>query len=186
MNADTSNLSDRSELRRQAEELQKKRGLIPDFPKSTAEWQRVLHELSVHQIELEMQNEQLQQSYDDIQKEQRRYADLYDFAPVGYLTLTADSTITEVNLTAARILSIDRSRLNGARFGTLIVPEDRLVFNSMMKRTFLNGGHEHCEVMIVKSVNEKPGLQQRTFRLDGIIGENLLECHITLTDVKHV
>jgi len=183
MNTDNFNTQDHSELRRQAEELQKKRGTIADSPTSTADLQRIFHELSVHQIELEMQNEQLQHSYDDIQKEQRRYADLYDFAPVGYLTLTTDSTIREVNLTAAKILSVDRLRLNGVRFGNLIAQTDRPAFNCMMNKAFLSGGHEHCEVMIERSVSEKPDSLQRTFRLDSIIGENLQECHLTLTDV---
>lgn len=186
MKTDTSSSTESSALRQQAEELQKKRGLIPDYPTSTAEWQRILHELSVYQIELEIQNEQLQSSFDAIQKAQRRYADLYDFAPVGYLTLAEDSTITEVNLTAARILSVDRSRLSGIRFGNLIAPADRLVFNSMMDRIFLSRGHEHCDVMVVKSVSEKPGSLQRTFRLDGIISESLQECHLTLTDVTDI
>ncbi len=183
MKTDNSNSSARSELRRQAEELQKKRGLISDSPTSKAEWQRILHELSVHQIELEIQNEQLQHSYDQIRNEQRRYADLYDFAPVGYLTLTADGTITQVNLTAAKILSVDRSRLNGARFCRLIVSADRQAFNNMMNRVFLGRVYEHCEVMVVKGVSEKSGSQQRTFRLDGIISENLQGCHLTLTDI---
>ncbi len=186
MKTDNSNTSDLSELRRQAEELQKNRGTVADSPTSTADWQRILQELSVHQIELEMQNEQLQYSRDEILKEQRRYTDLYDCAPVGYLTLAADSTITELNLTASRLLAIDRSRLNGVRFGFLIAPEDRHAFNSMMNRTFLSGGIEHCEVLIVRSVSEKSGSLRRAFRLDSIISQNLQECHLTLTDITDV
>ena len=172
-----------SELRRRAEERLKAGGLIPDSPTSTAEFQRILYELSVYQIELEMQKEQLQNSYDEIEKEKRRYADLYDFAPVGYLTLAPDSTILDVNLTATRILSLERSQLKGVRFGGLIAQRDLLAFNSMMKRAHLSREQEHSEVMIVSCESEKQGFPERTFRLDCIISENLQEYHLTLTDV---
>ena len=86
MKSDNIDLSDRAELRRRAEERLKAGGLIPDSPTSTAEVYRILQELSIHQIELEMQNDELQHSRDEILREQTRYTDLYDCAPVGYLT----------------------------------------------------------------------------------------------------
>ena len=95
MKSDQIDPRDSSELRRRAEERLKASGLVPDSPISTAELRRTLHELSVYQIELEMQNEQLKDSYDEIKKEKRRYTDLYDFAPVAYMTLAPDSTILD-------------------------------------------------------------------------------------------
>jgi PAS domain-containing protein len=156
---------------------------MPDSPTSTAEFQRTLYELSVYQIELEMQNEQLQDSYDEIQKEKSRYAELYDFAPIGYLTLAEDSTILEANLTATRILSLDRLQLKRVCFGGLIAQQELPAFNSMMNRAHLSRVQEYSEVMIVSRGSEKPGSAEKTFRLDCIISENLKEYHLTLTDV---
>ena len=184
MKSDNIDLSDRAELRRRAEERLKAGGLIPDSPTSTAEVYRILQELSIHQIELEMQNDELQHSRDEILREQTRYTDLYDCAPVGYLTLAPDSTILEANLTATRILSVTRSQLKGVRLGALIATADRLAFNSMMKRAFLSRVQEHSEVIIEsRGIGNDPGSFGRTFRLDAIISENVPECHLTLTDV---
>ena len=179
MKRDHIDRSDRTELRRRAEGRLNTSKFLPDSQTSIEEFQRMLHELSLHQIELEMQTEELQHSRDEIQKEQRRYADLYDFAPVSYLTLALDSTILEANLTATRILSIPRSQLKGVRFGGLIAQRDLSAFNSMMNRALVSRAQEHSEVMMVSSGSGKP----RTFRLDGIISENLQEYHLTLTDV---
>ena len=177
MNKENSNPLDRKELRLRAEkQLKKKRGGvdIPDSPTTAAEFKRVLHELSVHHIELEIQNEELQNAYDEIQKEQRRYADLYDFAPVSYLTLARDTTILEANLSAARILSVARSQLKGVRFGRFITRSDLPVFNSMVDRVCQSRKPEHCEIMIGNT----------GFRLDVIISDNRQEYHLALIDIS--
>ena len=76
----------------------------------------LIHELQVHRIELEMQNEELRRAYVALEAARDRYADLYDFAPVGYLTLDKGGLVTEANQTAATLLGIDRARLVGHRF----------------------------------------------------------------------
>jgi len=185
MKKDDSHPLNRSELRRRAEERLRNKGLIPDLSSPSADLHRLLHELSVHQIELEMQNEQLQHSYDEIQQEHNRYCDLYDFAPVGYLTLAPDSTILEANLTVTKILSIERSRLKGARFGSFITRVDLPVFNSMIQKVFQNKTVEHCEIRIGNiGTAEEPAYLPRTFQLDAIISDNMQECRISLTDIS--
>ena len=98
------------ELRRRAEERLKSR--TADYAKlSPEEAQALIHELQVHQIELEMQNEQLRQTQAELEAALTRYADFYDFAPVAYLTLDERGLILEANLTAATMLGVERSRL---------------------------------------------------------------------------
>ncbi|MCF8198772.1 MAG: PAS domain S-box protein, partial [Sulfuritalea sp.] len=87
--------------------------------------EELLHELQVYQVELEMQNEALRQSQLDLAASRDRYADLYEFAPVGYLTLNPDGMISEVNLTAAAILGIERKQLLQRRFTAFVSPVDR-------------------------------------------------------------
>ncbi len=93
-------------LRRQAEErLGERPGESGDDDRDLAiEAHRLVHELKVHQIELELQNEELKRARDDVEEALARYTDLYEFAPVGYLTLGQDGVIQQANLTGARLL----------------------------------------------------------------------------------
>src|SRR5271157_4080986 len=104
-----------AELRRRAEARFKEkqssqRSEVGD--QSTAEeTQRLVHELEVHQIQLEMQNEELLQARAEVEAILGQYTDLYDFAPVGYFTFDRDGAIRQVNLTGVRLLGVDRSGL---------------------------------------------------------------------------
>ena len=175
-----------SELRKRAEERHRKSGVAPDILCSEAELRRVVQELSIYQIELEMQNEELQDSRDKIEREHKRYINLYDFAPVGYLTLARDGTIRETNLTAARMLSVERYHLKSGRgFGRFIARQDLPAFNSMVERVFQSRTQEHCEIMIENNgITEKPIKLQQTFHLEAIISDNPNECLLSLTDIS--
>ncbi|MDO8989738.1 MAG: hypothetical protein Q7U91_08895 [Sideroxyarcus sp.] len=81
------------------------------------------HELEVHRIELEMQNEHLRQSYQELEESRDRYVNFFDFAPVGYLTLNSDGMIDEINLTAASLLGVERSKLLQYRFAPWLPPK---------------------------------------------------------------
>ncbi|MDP2371128.1 ATP-binding protein, partial [Rhodoferax sp.] len=85
----------------------------------------LLHDLQVHQIELEMQNEALRQAKLDLEESRDRYVDLYELAPVGYLTLSAAGIITEINLTGTALLGIDRRQVLHRSFASFVAPQDQ-------------------------------------------------------------
>jgi PAS domain S-box-containing protein len=95
---------------------------------SSEDIQRVLHELDTYRIELELQNQDLCQVQIELEKSHRRYADLYDFAPVAYLTVSDTGMIVEANLTAAEMLGVARGQLRKRPFSSFILPEDQDVF----------------------------------------------------------
>jgi PAS domain S-box-containing protein len=87
--------------------------------------EKLLHELQVHQVELEMQNEALRQAQSALEESRDRYMDLYEFAPVGYLTLTPEGLIEEVNLTGVKLLGIERGNLLQKGFRTFVIHDDQ-------------------------------------------------------------
>ena len=93
---------------------------------------RLIHELRVHQIELEVQNRALREAQEELESSRERYIELFDDAPLAYLTLEVDGRITEANLTAARLLGQDRAVLIGRRLQTLVGMLDPLAFRSVL------------------------------------------------------
>ena len=89
-------------------------------PAHTLSFNELLHELRVHQIELEMRHEELRRIYTALEVSHAHYIELYDFAPVGYLTLTGEGLITEINLTAAKMLGVERKLILNRRFERFI------------------------------------------------------------------
>ncbi|MCR4302822.1 MAG: PAS domain-containing protein [Gallionella sp.] len=113
--------------------------------------ENLLHELQVHQIELEMQNETLRESLLALEKSRDRYADLYQFAPAGYLTLTRDALIGEINLAGAALLGEDRNKLINRRFATLVSSADRGLWHQVFMRALQSGERQSCELMLQRN-----------------------------------
>lgn len=105
--------------------------------------QRAIHELEVHQIELEIQNEEMHRIQEDLETSRARYFDLYDLAPTGYFTLTADGLILEANLTVAKLLGVARGDLVDQPFSHFVFPEDQDTNHLEFKELFETG--EPCE-----------------------------------------
>ncbi|MCI0534387.1 MAG: PAS domain S-box protein [Verrucomicrobiales bacterium] len=116
--------------------------------KSAADTERVVHELEVHRIELEMQNEELQEARNRMEVLLEKYTDLYDFAPVGYFSLDEQGRILEVNLTGAALLGVERSRLINRRLP--VAPASQRVFLAFLKRVFAGAGKQVCEAELLK------------------------------------
>jgi PAS domain S-box-containing protein len=117
--------------------------------------QRVLHELEVHQVELEMQNAELQEARNRMESLLEKYTDLYDFAPVGYLSLDEAGRILEVNLTGASLLGLGRAHLLNRHLPAFIVQESRVIFLAFLKRVFSAGGKQVCEAPIERGNGTK-------------------------------
>ncbi len=142
------------ELRRRAEKLlSRTENEIDRF--SRKEIAEMVHELRVHQIELELQNEELRRTRAELEGSHRRYFDLYDLAPVGYFTLDKVGLITECNLKGADLLGQERSRLAGKYLASFLPPSDRARFREHLAKARNSGQTEKLEIMI-RPGQEKP------------------------------
>jgi len=111
---------------------------------------RVLHELRVHQIELEMQNEELRRSHEELEVSRARYFDLYDLAPVGYFTLSRQGVILEANLTAATMLNVPRGALVKQPLSRFVLREDQDVFYLYRKALMETGVSQAWELRMLR------------------------------------
>lgn len=111
--------------------------------------QRLLHELQVHQVELELQNEQLEAARAWIEAALASYTELFDFAPVPYFTLDRAGKITELNLAAARLLGTERARATDKRFGLFVAEADRAALAACLKSLFSTQSDAQCELVLV-------------------------------------
>ncbi len=137
----------KDELRKKAEARLKKELL--DIPKmSPDEAVKLLQELRMHQIELEMQNEELRRAQLDLEEARDKYSDLYDFAPVGYLTTGEKGLILEANLTACTLLGVERTLLIKQPLSRFILKEDQETYYHHRKLIFENKERQTCELRI--------------------------------------
>ncbi len=103
----------------------------------------------MHQIELEMQNEELLRAQAAAQEESEKYYDLFDFAPIGYFLWDQDAQILEVNLAGAAMLGLDRKTVAQKRFGQFVAMEDRPAFADFCKRVLVTDTMQTCEVKLL-------------------------------------
>jgi PAS domain S-box-containing protein len=136
-------------LRRRAEEFLSERPETLETM-STADIRRLVHELEVHQIELEMQNEELRRAQNELEELHSKYYDLYDFAPIGYFTLNNHSIILEANLTGANLLGIERRRLSKQPFSRFVSPESQDQFYFHRNKAFETKSLETCELKLLR------------------------------------
>ena len=137
-------------LRQRAEELL--RSIPADMPTMpTVDVQTLVYELNVHQVELEIQNEELRQAQLELSHSRDRYSDLYDFAPIGYVTLTKDGQILEANLTAAIFLGVERTALVGANLSAWIDRDAQDDWYLHRRAVFSSDARQNCEVNMHKA-----------------------------------
>ncbi|HEX3037291.1 MAG TPA: PAS domain S-box protein [Thermodesulfobacteriota bacterium] len=140
-------------LRKHAEKLLKKRADGSDEA-SNMDVHTLIHELRVHQIELETQNEELRRAQVELEESLYKYADFYDFAPIGYFTLDKRGLIQEVNLTGSTLLGVQRKYLINRPFFSYIAGESRDIFHLFLKRFYKHtAAKQSCELTIVRKDN---------------------------------
>ena len=141
----------------------------------------LLHELQVHQVELEMQNEELHRTQIALEEAHERYLDLYEFAPVGYLTLSRDTLITSINLTGAGLLGTDRQKLIGRRFSGFVAPEDHARWQHYLMRAMSSPDRQACELTLRHANGTRLNFQLNSFATSTDASKQ--ELRIALTDI---
>ena len=127
-----------------------KSGVMDPYSMSPAEIRLTLHELHVHQIELEMQNEELLRTQQELETARARYFDLYDLAPAGYCTVGDAGHILQSNLTAATVLGVARGALIGRLFSSLIISTDQDIYYLFRKQLLETGIARYCELHMLR------------------------------------
>jgi PAS domain S-box-containing protein len=170
-----------AEMRRAAE---RKAAMDPEVLHSMSpeEFMHTVHELQVHQIELEMQNDNLRMAYAELDSLRARYFDLYDLAPVGYCTLSEKGLILEVNLIAATLLGVSRSALIHRPISQFILKEDQDIYYLHRKQLFETGKSQACDLRMVKNDGTVFWAHLETATAQNEAGEPL--CRIIMSDVS--
>jgi two-component system cell cycle sensor histidine kinase/response regulator CckA len=138
-----------SGMRKRAEELLGQRSEdIQTLPGEDIK--RLLHELQVHQIELNMQNDELRKIQAELEESRRKYLDLYDFAPIGYITFDQKGLILEANLVAANLLGMERSYLLKRGFSRFIAPDYQDAYYLHRRRVLESAAKQTCELKLIK------------------------------------
>lgn len=136
-----------SDLQLKAElKLRERKKRSTPLTASELDTSRLIHELEVHQIELEIQNEQLLQSQAELESTLTLYAELYALAPVGYFTLTRDGTIRRANLTGAKLLNRGINEIIRRRFEVFVEAAFQSTFREFLARVFVDEKKQACEV----------------------------------------
>ena len=168
-------------LRQRAEKTLREQPASPD-ELSPAEAQRLVHELQVHQIELEMQNEELRRTQGELQASRDKYVDLYDLAPVGYFTLDERGLILDANLTAATLLRAPRGRLIGRLLTHFIVKVDQDIYYFHRRELFETGAPQACDVRLLRGDGSRFYARMEAIVAEGADGAPA--CRVTVSDVS--
>jgi PAS domain S-box-containing protein len=171
-------------LRQRADEQASRPGGPDPEALSSEEAGRLLHELRVRQVELEMQNAELRRTQEVLEASRARYFDLYDLAPVGYFTISEQGLILEANLTAATMLGVPRDALVKQPLTRSIVPEDEDIYYLHRKRLLETGALQVCELRMAR---QHSPVSQFWARLESIVLQDPESgapmCRVTMSDI---
>ncbi|MEI8204781.1 MAG: PAS domain S-box protein [Bacteroidota bacterium] len=170
------------QLRRQAEAFLKNKARSAsesELLQSNAEAWKLIHELEVHQIELEMQNEQLLETQAQASDIHQKYYEFTNFAPLGYLYLNQEGGIMELNLCMATMLGKSRSFLLNKRFGLFVSLESRVAFNNFLEHIFNADSMQSCELNLITESKQPLYVQ-----LSGMVYNKAEQCILSVVDLS--
>jgi two-component system cell cycle sensor histidine kinase/response regulator CckA len=179
---------DFTQLREEAERYIAKAAKDKASSPTPQDLRRVVHELDVHRVELQLQNHELRQIEGDLEQSRDRYRELYDFAPVGYVTLDADARISEANLTAATMLGVDRSQLMRRHLsGFLVSSKDGDHFHTFLQQARATGTAEGCYVRMSRADGTAFFSRMQASAADGAAdtGRRCLVAWVDVSEERH-
>src|SRR5262245_53859611 len=168
----------RADLRQREKKVQMSHADVNVTPSRV---RQLLRELQTHHVELEQQNEQLRDTQTQLSEAHDRFFDLYDFAPIGYLTLDKNGKILEANLTAATMLGVERPALLGTNFAKSVRRDSRDGWHSQLEAAFSGAQTKFvCELQMRGRDDSRLAV-----RLEGILfgSENNRRCQAALVDI---
>ena len=165
-------------LHQRAEKLLIEKDKGAEFPVSEIDNLKLIHELKVHQIELELQNEELMFAKGKAELAEKKYIELYDFAPAGHLSLTKTGSIINLNISAAHFLGKERSRLIDSNFGFFVTLDTRTIYNNFIQNIFKIHLKQTCELKLITDDDS-----MKHVLVNGVISNTEGKCLITLIDI---
>jgi hypothetical protein len=179
MNDEEMDFTDPQMLRIKAEAELKEKQKKEKKPVTETDVKKLLHELQVHQIELDMQNEELHNAYETAEAALKKYTMLYDLASIGYITLDSEGTICELNFSGADMLGDKRFALINSNFKLFVSDESKPVFNAFFKNLYISNFKESCEIML--GYDNKP---LRYVYMEGFVTGDEQKCFISMVDIS--
>lgn len=181
MSTENNDPTDSGMLRKKAEEHLKSQRKKTAKHDQEIDTEKLLHELQVHQIELEMQNEELRQANETAEAALKKYTMLYDMAPMGYFTLDEDGSITDLNFTGAELLGDRRYSLVNKNFKLFISKESLDVFNHFLKQVYASSAKESCAI--------KLGYDDKVLSnvyIEGVVTGDDKQCLLSVVDISEI
>jgi diguanylate cyclase (GGDEF)-like protein/PAS domain S-box-containing protein len=149
---------------------------------SADERQLLIHELEVHQMQLEMQNAELRRIQRELEVARDEYADLFDFAPIGYVTIDGTGRILQANLTVAALLDKQRHTLIGQPLSRFVYPEHQEIYYLHYQRVFDTRTRQVCELRLVKADGTSVPVQLESITVQDDAG-HFNRCRIVISDI---
>ena len=141
---------------------------------------KLMHELQVHQIELEMQNEELLQAYETAETALKKYTMLYDFSPMGYFTLDRNGIICDLNFSGAEMLGERRFTLINSNFRQFVSEDSLPVFNKFFTKVYTSDAKESCDLLL--------GYNKKSLcfvYMEGIVTGDDRRCLLSVVDITN-
>lgn len=181
MNKKSKLKTDQALLRIKAEEMLRKKTPEAGLHFSEAEMLKFFHEIQVHQIELELQNEELIRAKEKAETAVAKYTEIFDFASSSHFTLSKEGEIIDLNLSASQMLGKERSHLKNSRFGFFVSDDTRPIFNSYLDKVFNCNTKVTCELTLTGCTN-----LPRYVLLTGIAAGEKEYCFVAVADITEL